>query len=33
MIRSLLEARWADWSEHPFTAASRDHVSVYVKDG
>jgi SAM-dependent methyltransferase len=28
-----LEARWADWSEHPFTAASRDHVSVYAKDG
>ena len=27
-----LESRWADWGRTPFTAASRDHVTVYRLD-
>jgi hypothetical protein len=26
-----LTERWADWSETPFTASSRSHVSVWQK--
>jgi hypothetical protein len=25
--------RWEDWRRRPFTAASRHHVTVYVKNG
>ena len=28
-----LESRWADWRQSPFTARSRDHVSVYRLGG
>ena len=27
------EQRWADWNRAPFTADSRSHVSVWVKEG
>ncbi len=29
----VLEYRWGGWNEEPFTAASRNHVSVYRKAG
>ena len=29
----VLEHRWGGWNEEPFTAASRNHVSVYRKAG
>ena len=26
-----LRERWSDWQRHPFTAASRSHVSVWQR--